>query len=345
MSSGDFRKAIPLPKGWPKHVQTAILHVIALARLAIVHSRSRVANSRITRVRLLGQLEQAENEISLLKEEMRMKDARMGRLDPRRRPHYRPVDRMAILELKAARGWSGADTARAMLLLPATIASWLKRLDEDGPSALTKTREPVNRFPDFVTHIVQRLKTLCPTMGKKRISETLARAGLHLATTTVKRMLDRGRNKPPPMAASDSDDGVVGMRPKGKPVIANYKNHVWQVDLTVVSTSGFWVPWLPFAFPQAWPFCWWVACVIDQYSRRVMGFAVFAKQPTSNEVRSFLGRAIAKNDASPRYIISDLGSQFDCPGYRAWCERKDIIPRYASKDSIRATAIIERFFL
>ncbi len=93
----------------------------------------------------------------------------------------------------------------------------------------------------------------------------------------------------------------------------------------------------------------WAPCSgrpgLPQDNLRPGGIAVFAKQPTSNEVRAFLGRAIAKMDASPRYIISDLGSQFDCPGYRGWCARKDIIPRYASKESIRATAIIERFFL
>ena len=39
-------------------------------------------------------------------------------------------------------------------------------------------REPVNKFPDFVRHVVQRLKALCPTMGKVKIAQTLARAGL-----------------------------------------------------------------------------------------------------------------------------------------------------------------------
>ena len=50
-------------------------------------------------------------------------------------------------------------------------------------------REPVNKFPEFVSYLVRRLKTLCPTMGKKKIAQTLARAGLHLGTTTVGRML------------------------------------------------------------------------------------------------------------------------------------------------------------
>src|SRR5438034_629466 len=41
---------------------------------------------------------------------------------------------------------------------------------------------------------------------------------------------------------------------------AKRPNHVWHIDLTVIpAQSGFWCPWLPFAFPQCWPFCWWEA--------------------------------------------------------------------------------------
>jgi hypothetical protein len=34
--------------------------------------------------------------------------------------------------------------------------------------------EPVNRFPDFVWHIVRRFKALCPSLGKVRIAKTRA---------------------------------------------------------------------------------------------------------------------------------------------------------------------------
>jgi hypothetical protein len=43
---------------------------------------------------------------------------------------------MAILELRAARAWSLQQTADTFLLTPAVIASWMKRVDEDGPDAL-----------------------------------------------------------------------------------------------------------------------------------------------------------------------------------------------------------------
>ena len=96
-----------------------------------------------------------------------------------------PIERMSILELKAARNWSLAQTAKAFLVTSATISTWMRRLDEEGPDALVQMQQPVNRFPDFITYVVQKLKKLCPTMGKKKVAETLARAGFHLGTTTV----------------------------------------------------------------------------------------------------------------------------------------------------------------
>ena len=75
-----------------------------------------------------------------------------------------------------------------------------------------------------------------------------------------------------------------------------------------------------------------------------MGFTLFSKELKSVDVRTFVGRLV-KCHGAPHYIISDKGRQFDCTGYRAWCKRKGIQPRYASMGSLRATAVIERFFL
>lgn len=41
-------------------------------------------------------------------------------------------------------------------------------------------REPVNKFPDFVTVVVRQLRATVPAMGKVRIAQTPARAGLRL---------------------------------------------------------------------------------------------------------------------------------------------------------------------
>jgi hypothetical protein len=59
---------------------------------------------------------------------------------------------------------------------------------EEGPDALLQTREPVEKFPDFVRYIVQRLQTAMPLLGKVKIAQILAPAGLHLRATTVGRI-------------------------------------------------------------------------------------------------------------------------------------------------------------
>jgi transcriptional regulator with XRE-family HTH domain len=48
---------------------------------------------------------------------------------------------MAILELKAARGWSLAQAARAFLVEPETVAAWLKRISEHDPPSLVPRPE------------------------------------------------------------------------------------------------------------------------------------------------------------------------------------------------------------
>ena len=82
-------------------------------------------------------------EVALLKEEIRIKDARLLCWDPRKRPQYPPTERMAILELRAARSWSKQKTADAFHLTAATITTWMRRLDESGPDALVQLPEPV----------------------------------------------------------------------------------------------------------------------------------------------------------------------------------------------------------
>ena len=195
---------IPLPSGWPDSVRSAVIYVISLAHYAITCARGWAANSINARVRLAAENDRFKQETQLLREELRIKDARMARIDPHRKPYYPPTERMAILELKAARAWSLAQTAKAFLIKPATIASWLKRIDEDGDDTLVQLREPVNKFPDFVRYIVQRLKALCPSLGKRKIAQMLARAGLHLGTTTVQRMVKDKRTGPP----TDPDETV-----------------------------------------------------------------------------------------------------------------------------------------
>jgi putative transposase len=307
---------------------------MSLAHFSLITTRSWAANSWNARVRLKCESERLRQELSLLHEELRLKDARMERIPAQRRPHYTPIERLAILELRAARGWSQTQTAERLLVTPLTVASWTSRLDEGGPRAILQLRVPVNRFPDFVGYIVRRLKVLCPFLGKARIAQILCRAGLHLGSTTVRRMLRDAPREPPAAVSAVAARTVTAKRP----------NHVWHLDLTTIPTSlGFWTAWLPFALPQRWPFCWWLAVSIDHYSRRVVGFRSFPQQPSSEAVRAFAQRAVREAEVAPWHLVTDRGEQFRSRGFRRWCRRGGIAQRFGAVGKHGSIAVIERF--
>jgi len=77
---------LPLPSGWGKNVKSAVLHVISLANFAIVATRGWAANALNPRARQAAEMDRLTNEVALLREELRIKDTRIAKIDPRRRP-------------------------------------------------------------------------------------------------------------------------------------------------------------------------------------------------------------------------------------------------------------------
>ena len=215
MAKHQISEGTPLPRGWPKSVKSAMLQVISLAHYAMSYTRSWAVNSPIARLRLKAENERLCQRVAFINEEIRIKDARMKRIDPHKRPHYAPTERLSILELRAAIALSVRQTADMFQVTPATITSWMKRLDEQGLNALVQVREPVNKFPEFVRYAVQRLRTLCPTLRKVKMAEILCRAGLHLGSTTVGRIL-----KESPRSAPTEVSGTTG-----RVVAAKEPNH------------------------------------------------------------------------------------------------------------------------
>jgi transposase InsO family protein len=307
------------------------VHAISLAHISLTVTRGWAANSWNARIRLKEENDRLRQEIYPLLEELRIKDARMARIPAQRRPHYTPTERLAILELRAARGWSLTQSAARLLVTPVTVAAWMGRLAEGGPAGLVQIAEPVNRFPEFVGYLVRRLKVLCPTMGRVRIARVLARAGLHLGPTTVRRMLCAPR----PLMPCRTEEAAPRVIAARKP------NDLWHVDLTTVPTAlGFWTSWVPFALPQAWPFCWCVSVAIDHCSRRIMGFAVFHRQPTASAVRGFLERRFREEGNQPRHLVTDQGRQFVARAFRRWCRRRGIRQRFGAIGKYGSLAVI-----
>ncbi len=331
---------IPLPENWPTLARKALLNAASMAHLLLVHTRSRAADSPIERVRLKSRLDDAERETTLLREQIRLLRGRLADQPPRRRPHYQPEARMDILLHMAVRGWSSAKTAREFLVSPDTVQEWRRRID-DG--AELDNPPPVNKYPEFVGIVARTLKTLVPRFGRKTIAGYFAQAGLAVSASTVRRRL---REVPPPSAAEPSTVGHARKNSQGNDEIVTSKrpDHLWMLDLTAIPTSrGLAAVWFPFALPQVWPFCWWVLVIIDHYSRKVVGFALFKRPPTSREVANALGRAVERNGLAPKHLVTDQGGQFKGDAFKERCAKLGAKQRYGAVGKHGSIAIVERF--
>ncbi|MCH8046033.1 MAG: hypothetical protein IID44_20150 [Planctomycetes bacterium] len=81
---------------------------------------------------------------------------------------------------------------------------------------------------------------MCPSLGKVKIADILCRAGLHLAASTVGRIV---KEKPVPQPTGDAAAEERTSSTGKVVVMADRPNHVWHVDLTTVPIfSRFWAP-------------------------------------------------------------------------------------------------------
>ena len=128
-------RKIALPRSWNRRTKAAILQILALSHYAFTVMVARAANERSRRTRFRAEIDRLNHELALLQEEIRIKNARMTRVPPHRRPHYTPLERMAILELRAARGWSARQTAERLLITP----------PRSGPGWGASTRKDLTR--------------------------------------------------------------------------------------------------------------------------------------------------------------------------------------------------------
>jgi len=239
--SGQAVDSLRLPKGWRSHVRNAVLNVVGIVRVAMLAGREALIENGAAKDARIRQL---ESEVALLREELRINGARMKRMPSHRRPQYSAIERMAILQLRAMRGRNKAETARHFVVTDDTVRAWLRRVDNDS---LVQTESPVNRFPDFVRYAVQQIKLFCPTLGKLKSADMLARAGIHIGKTTVGRIL----KEKPAKAPDRVDDSGKQCR-----IVSRYPGHTLHADLTAVTISGgFWTNWIPHATWQRWPVC------------------------------------------------------------------------------------------
>jgi putative transposase len=245
--------------------------------------------------------------------------ARLRRLHPRRRPRYRPWERLAILWHRARYGLSVSATARAFVLAVQTVVNWNREV-ESGRARLVQARPPVNKLPDLVREIAHRLKGEWPRWGTRRIAGILARLGLKASRSTVQRAL---RERPPRPAGA----GRILRRRAGE-IVAKRPNHVWLVDFTRVGGL----------FRSVF-----LGAVVDGFSRKVLALRVCAAEPTAAFAVALLREAVGGH-AAPPHLITDRGRQFTSAAFTRALVRRGIRRRYGAVGRTGSLALIERFW-
>jgi hypothetical protein len=79
-----------------------MLHVVSLAKYAAVYTRSWAADCPNARVRLGAEQKRCEEDNALLREELRIKDARMGGMAAHHRPARKGLDFRSAIEGRLA---------------------------------------------------------------------------------------------------------------------------------------------------------------------------------------------------------------------------------------------------
>ena len=77
-STSFQKRPLNVPRNWSASIQAAMLQVIALAQYSLAYTRSWATNCPNERLRLTSKADQLQQEVALLREEIRIKDLRMA---------------------------------------------------------------------------------------------------------------------------------------------------------------------------------------------------------------------------------------------------------------------------
>jgi hypothetical protein len=66
--SPSASQAVPLPKGWSRHVRSSIIHAVSMATIAFTHALARVANDPDAQIRAQEEIDRLQREVDLLRE-------------------------------------------------------------------------------------------------------------------------------------------------------------------------------------------------------------------------------------------------------------------------------------
>lgn len=276
---------------------------------------------------------------------------RLNRVPPAQRPRYRQADRGRILHHKDFFHLSCQKIVRLYALTRSTVHRWVvdcvapKRPDRP----LVAPAPPDRSYSVLLRQQVLNL-SMAGFGGSLRIAQTLAREGILLSRSTVRRWT----KEPAPTSgvplsrttatSIEAHDDAPASRPTSaaprhveRAVRARRPNQVLMVDVTLVKVlMGF----LRFR----------LAVVIDVFSRFPLAWRLFSDEPTAEEIASVLDEAVARArrlhpGLSLSHFVTDKGACFTAETFQAAVSRHGMKPRFGAVGRYGSIALIERLWL
>jgi transposase InsO family protein len=270
----------------------------------------------------LSRLREADLRTRLAWETVDILGARVDKIPERRRPYYTPSHRFRILEIKSLLGWNQDQTAKLFRVCANTIANWEAHADPASGTvgSTVKPVPPITRFADVVRASIESLARF-GLGGQDLIALTLARAGWRVSARSVGRLRRERPSRPvsPP---------PIPTRPS-RPVVARFVHHVWMMDVTIIRSF------------LGGEIC--LAGVFDAFSRVPLALQTLDRKPGAAAMGRLL-KSAARVFGPPRYLITDLGSEFTGKVFRRTAARLGIVQRFASRENLYGTARLERFW-
>jgi len=326
------------PKGAIRMCKNTILACESLYRLAVGNVRRDFERGGEPVAKVTIELERERERYKLEKDINDIMRDRFQRTAPHHRAHYSPDARFKIIQLQNAQGWSDIDTAERFVVSADTIGNWRRTNDDD----LVSPRVPVNKHSDRVAYLLHVIHSQAPAAGARKLAAMLAQAGVVLAPSTVRRVLKRTPKKPPPKPPQPEPTSTAETPPRI--VKAKHAHHLWHVDFTQFRL-GDCVPGVlaPLINLMMWPVCWHLAVVVDHWSRQLVHFRVFWRQPTGAQLARVLDVAVGIAGTGPKHIVTDRGPQFMSTDFGQWCIRNKTRPRHGAIGQHGSIAVVERF--
>ena len=292
---------------------------------AAMTARTRMLEHASPLIRLLGQRDALHHDASLLERELAVFRSQRERKPAHQRPHYSPAERAQILEVMKLRGWSAKEAGARFVVHSNTIRNWQKAVHDKLKAEQLFGGPPWNRLHDGVRRLVHEIREAFPEseFGTRTIARHIMRAGIRVSRTSIRRVLQEGPPSPAKIHAPIRvTKAPAHVRHPTKP------NQVWHLDMTEIR-----VLWKRIE----------IAAIVDGFSRKIIAMQVFGRRPASKELEDLVECSIESGGASPRFLVTDHGSQFRSE-FRSSIESFDVMHIRCQVQTWQLNAKVERVF-